>query len=113
MDERVVQSSHKIVGFLVADQCDQIRCSFTDNNLTVVGKILSVYSVFGKILIIHWQQIFANGQIFFFENGQNLKNNLRIRSHCLRDKKNNSDSISSYLALSLSLAPKRPQKMFQ
>ena len=46
MDERVVQSSHKIGGFLVADQCDQIRCSLTENNLTVVGKILSVYSVF-------------------------------------------------------------------
>ena len=36
------------------------------------GKILMVYLVFGKILILLWQKRFTIGQVFIVVNGQTL-----------------------------------------
>ena len=56
--------------------------------LRVVGKILKVYLVFGKIMKLLWQILNAIGLIFIAVNEQILKNNLAIWSHCLPGPKN-------------------------
>ena len=51
-------------------------------NLQVVDQFLMVYFVFGKIMSLPWQICDNIGLIFIVANGQILKNNLTIWSHC-------------------------------
>ena len=48
----------------------------------VFGKFLTVYFLFGKVLSLFWQIWFFNRLILIVANGQILKNNLTIWSHC-------------------------------
>ena len=50
--------------------------------LQVFGNILKVYFLFGEILNLLWQICCITGQIFIVTNGQILKYNLTIWSHC-------------------------------
>ena len=50
----------------------------------VLGNILWVYLLFGKISDLFWQILYAIGQVFIDVNGQMLKNNLAIWSHWLQ-----------------------------
>ena len=52
-------------------------------SLQVFGKFLTVYFLFGNMLSHLWQICDIIGLIFHFPNGQILKNNLTIWSHCL------------------------------
>ena len=63
-------------------QCDQIWWNFAP--LDKVFKSLTVYSLFGKMLILLRQICDICGLIFIVTNGQILKNNLTIWSHCTR-----------------------------
>ena len=64
--------------------CRWIRTSVTrfGKKLQVFGKFLSVYFIFDKMLSLLWQICDILGLIFNFANGQILKNNLTIWSHC-------------------------------
>ena len=53
-------------------------------SLQVFGKFLTVYFLFGKMLILLWQICDIIGLIFAVANGQILKNNLTIWSHCIQ-----------------------------
>ena len=48
----------------------------------VIGKFIMVYFIFGKMLSILWQICDIIGLIPTAANGQMLKNNLTICSHC-------------------------------
>ena len=50
----------------------------------VLGNFSTVHLLFGKILNLLWQILYTFGQFFFAVNGQMLKNNPAILSHCLR-----------------------------
>ena len=52
-------------------------------NLEIFGSILKVYLLFGKVVNPLWDNMYSLGQIFIVVNGQILKNNLAIWSHCL------------------------------
>ena len=66
------------------DQCVQIWQNFRHFGeiLNVLGSFLWVYLLFGNILSLLWQILYAVGQIFIDVNGQGLKNNLDTWSHC-------------------------------
>ena len=51
-------------------------------NLQVFEILLRVYLLLGNILHQLWQILHAIGQVFIYANGQMLKNNLTIWSHC-------------------------------
>ena len=51
--------------------------------LQVLGKFLAVRFLFGKMLSLLWQKCDIIGLIFIASNGQILKNNLKLWSHCL------------------------------
>ena len=53
-------------------------------SLQVFGKFLTVYLLIGKMLSLLYQICDIIGLIFFVANGQILKNNLTIWSHCAR-----------------------------
>ena len=57
-------------------------CHF-GNILQVFSKLLTFYFLSGKMLILFWRICYIIGLIFIVENGQILKNNLTIWSHCL------------------------------
>ena len=67
-------------------QCDQIWRKFATFGtiLKVLGKIVRVYLVFGKILIVLWQKCFIIWQTFIIVDGQILLNNFAIWSHSSR-----------------------------
>ena len=50
--------------------------------LKVFEKILRVYLVFGKILMLLWQKCYAIGQVFIVADEKIIENNLAIWSHC-------------------------------
>ena len=52
------------------------------HNINILGNFLRVYLVFGILLKLIWQILNAIGQIFIDVNGQKLKKNLTIWSHC-------------------------------
>ena len=52
------------------------------NILRVFGQILKASSLFGKILNLFWPKFYTIGQIYTVINGQMLKKNLAIWSHC-------------------------------
>ena len=51
-------------------------------SLQIFGQFLTVYLLFGKMLNLLWQICDIIGLIFIVGNGQILKNNLTIWSHC-------------------------------
>ena len=51
-------------------------------SLRVFGKFVTFYFIFGEILSSLWQICVIIGLIFIVANGQILKNNLTIWSHC-------------------------------
>ena len=53
-------------------------------NIQSLGQFFRGYVLLCKILDLLWQILCAIGQIFFYQNGQMLKNNLAIWSHCHR-----------------------------
>ena len=55
-------------------------------SLQVFVKYLMVNFLFGKMLSLLWQICDIIGLIFIFANGQILKNNISIWSHCLPPK---------------------------
>ena len=68
----------------VGQECDQIWRNFTTlaKKLQVFGKFLTVYFLCGKMLCLLWQICAIIGLIFIVTNGQILKSNLTIWSHC-------------------------------
>ena len=56
--------------------------------LQVFGIFLRVYLLLGKMLSLLWQFCDIIGLIFIVENGQILKNNQTIWSHCFEVKRN-------------------------
>ena len=54
------------------------------NNLSNLGGL--IYLIFGIILNLLWLKFYDNRHTFIVENGQNLKNNLAIWSHCVSAK---------------------------
>ena len=59
-----------------------IRFGHFGKSLQVFGKFLTVYFLFGKMLSLLWQICDIIGLYFIVANGQILKNNLTIWSHC-------------------------------
>ena len=51
-------------------------------NFSSLAKFLTVHFPFGKMLSLLWQICDIIGLVFIFANGQILKNNLAIWSHC-------------------------------
>ena len=50
--------------------------------MTKFGNFLAVHFLFGQIVILLWQICYITGLIFIVANGQILKHNLSIWSHC-------------------------------
>ena len=71
--------------YVVCHQCDPIWWNFAAlwKSFQVFGKFLTVYFLFDKMLSTLWQFCVIIGHIFIAANGQILKNNLTIGSHCL------------------------------
>ena len=61
---------------------DLAKFDHLDKILQVVGKFLTVYFLFGKILNLFWQHCSIVRQIFIVANGPILKHNLPIWTHC-------------------------------
>ena len=61
-------------------QSDQIWQNFTTltKSFQVLGKIMTVYFLFGKMLCLLWQICNIVGLIFSIANGQIFKNNITI-----------------------------------
>ena len=66
------------------NQCDQIWQNFArfGRIFKVLGNFGGNYLLFGKILELLWQVLRNTGRIYVHVNGQMLKNNLAIWSHC-------------------------------
>ena len=58
--------------------------------LQVFGKFVTVYFLFGEMISLLWQICDIIGLISIVANGQILKNNLTIWSHCMESKTQNS-----------------------
>ena len=71
-------------------------------SLQVFGKFLMVYLWFGKMLSLLWQISDIIGLIFFVVNGQVLKNNVTIWSHCKKPSLSRNESKTSFNQLSTS-----------
>ena len=67
------------------------------------GKFLTLYFLFGKILIILWQVCDIIGLFFIAANGQILKNNLTTWSHWARGPRSDELTWRHILAHSFSL----------
>ena len=90
----LVKQAHQKWGDNVLKVCPSIQwslfvwpdlakfCHF-DKSLQVFGKFLKVNILFGKMLSLFWRICEIVGLIFCVSNGQILKNNLTIWSHCL------------------------------
>ena len=71
---------------------DLAKFRYSDNIFWIFVKWLRVYSVFGKLLNLLWQNCNVFGQPFNVVYGQILKNNIATWSHC-----DNSRLISIHL----------------